>query len=47
VLIVTTKRGDFVLDNLTDETRPLGRQSATIISVQSARDPRLWQRVRH
>ena len=47
VLIVTTKRGDFVLDNLTNELRPLGQQSATIISVQSARDPWLWQRVRH
>ena len=47
VLIVTTKRGDFVLDNLANELRPLGRQPATIISVQSARDPRLWQRVRH
>ena len=47
VLIVTTKRGDFMLDNLTNELRPLGRQNFTLISVQSARDPRLWQRVRH
>ena len=47
MLIVSTKRGDFVLDNLTNELRPLGRQPATIIAVQSARDPRLWQRVRH
>ena len=47
VLLVSTKRGDFVLDNLTNELRPLGRQFATIVSVQSARDPRLWQRVRH
>lgn len=47
VLIVTTKSGDFVLDNLTNELRPLGRQNFMIVSVQSARDPRLWQRVRH
>ena len=47
VLIVSTRRGDFVLDNLTNELRPLGQQPATIISVQSARDPRLRQRVRH
>lgn len=36
MLIVTSKRGDFVLDNLTNELRPLGRQSATLISVQAA-----------
>lgn len=47
VLIATTKHGYFVLDNLTNEMRPLGRQAATIISVQSARVPRLWQRVSH
>ena len=47
VLIVSTRRGDFVLDNLTNELRPLGQQPATIISVQSARDSQLWQRVRH
>lgn len=46
-LIVSTRRGDFVLDNLTNGLRPLGQQSATSISVQSARGPRLWQRVRH
>ena len=47
VLIVTTKIGAYVLDNLTNELRPLGRQNFMIVSVQSARDPRLWQRVGH
>lgn len=47
VLIVTTKSGNFVLGNLTNELRPLGRQNFAVVSVQSAWSPRLWQRVRH
>ena len=47
VLIVTTKSGDRVLDNLNGEMRPISRLGFKILSVQSAKNPMAWQRVRH
>lgn len=47
VLIVTTKSGDRVLDNLNAELLSPGRVEFEILSVQSAENPMVWLRVKH
>lgn len=42
VLIVSTDRGDFVLDNLRDDIRPWNRTGYRWLARQSHRDPHLW-----
>jgi predicted transglutaminase-like cysteine proteinase len=42
VLIVSTDRGDFVLDNLRDDIRPWNRTGYRWLARQSHRDPNFW-----
>jgi len=42
VLVVTTNKGDLVLDNLTDAIRPWQRTSYQWLKIQSAEDARFW-----
>jgi len=42
VLTVKTDRGEFVLDNLTDEIRPWDSTGYTYIKRQSQDDPNVW-----
>lgn len=46
VLVVTTRAGDFVLDNMTNEILPIGRAHIQIDKIQSADNPRIWRAVR-
>jgi predicted transglutaminase-like cysteine proteinase len=41
VLVVKTKKGAFVLDNLTDEVLPVGRSKIRVRKMASA-DPMVW-----
>ena len=45
VLVVTTSRGDFVLDNRTDLIVSWRSTDLDWIKIASAQDPRLWRRV--
>jgi len=42
ILTVKTDRGEFVLDNLTDEIRPWDATGYTFIKRQSQSDPNVW-----
>ena len=42
ILTVKTDRGEFVLDNLTDEIRPWDATGYTYIKRQAQNDPNLW-----
>jgi predicted transglutaminase-like cysteine proteinase len=42
VLVVTTTKGDLVLDNLTDVIRPWQNTGYRWLKIQSAVDPRFW-----
>jgi len=46
VLVVTTREGDFVLDNLTPTVRRWSETSYQWIRIQSSNDPKLWWTVR-
>ncbi|WP_342733679.1 transglutaminase-like cysteine peptidase [Bradyrhizobium sp. B117] len=45
VLVVRTKGGDFVLDNLTPQIKPWSRAPYRWVRVQSPHEPRLWATV--
>jgi len=45
VLIISTDRGDYLLDSLTDEIRPWERAPYAWIERQSSSDPLNWARV--
>jgi predicted transglutaminase-like cysteine proteinase len=45
VLLVSTTKGDFVLDNLTEVIRPWQLTEYDWIKIQSAKDPRFWNAV--
>jgi predicted transglutaminase-like cysteine proteinase len=42
ILTVTTNRGDFILDNLTDEVRPWETTGYRFLKRQSQEDPNIW-----
>jgi predicted transglutaminase-like cysteine proteinase len=42
ILTVKTNRGDFVLDNLTDEIRPWDATGYLFVKRQSQEDPNVW-----
>ncbi|MBB4198467.1 transglutaminase [Rhodoblastus sphagnicola] len=42
ILTVATDRGDFILDNLTDEIRPWTRTGYRFVKRQSQQDPNIW-----
>lgn len=44
VLVVRTNKGDYVLDNLTNEIKPVGRTGHRLLSISSP-DLRRWQHV--
>jgi predicted transglutaminase-like cysteine proteinase len=46
VLVVTTSKGDLVLDNLTDAIRPWQRTGYEWLKIQSAADARFWYAVK-
>jgi predicted transglutaminase-like cysteine proteinase len=43
VLMVLTDRGDYVLDNLTNQIRPWNRTGIRWMARQSPENPRVWQ----
>jgi len=45
VLVVRTREGDFVLDNMTDEVLPVSKSRVRFSKVQSATDSSEWVRV--
>lgn len=45
VLVVRTREGDFVLDNLTDRIRHWSETSYRWVKIQSGRDPKLWSTI--
>lgn len=45
VLVVRTKDGDFVLDNMTDEVLPVSKSRVRISKMQSTTDSSEWVRV--
>lgn len=45
VLVVSTTKGDIVMDNLTDSIRPWQLTEYHWIKIQSAKDPRFWNAV--
>jgi predicted transglutaminase-like cysteine proteinase len=45
VLVVSTTKGDIVMDNLTDSIRPWQFTEYHWIKIQSAKDPRFWNAV--
>jgi predicted transglutaminase-like cysteine proteinase len=46
VLVVMTTKGDLVLDNLTEAVLPWQRTDYHWVKIQSARDARLWSKIR-
>jgi predicted transglutaminase-like cysteine proteinase len=42
ILTITTDRGDYILDNLTDEIRPWTATGYRFIKRQSQEDPNVW-----
>ena len=42
ILTVTTNKGDFILDNLTDEIRPWETTGYHFLKRQSQEDPNIW-----
>ena len=46
VLVVATTKGDFVLDNLTEEIRPWQSTDYHWLKIQSAADAKFWYAVR-
>jgi predicted transglutaminase-like cysteine proteinase len=42
ILTITTNRGDFILDNLTDEIRPWEATGYRFVKRQSQEDPNVW-----
>jgi predicted transglutaminase-like cysteine proteinase len=46
VLVVSTREGDFVLDNLAPTVRPWSEAHYRWVRVQSPKDPKLWWTVR-
>jgi predicted transglutaminase-like cysteine proteinase len=42
LLVVTTTRGNMVMDNLTNEIRPWEFTGYRLLKIQSAADPQLW-----
>jgi len=46
VLVVMTTKGDLVLDNLTEAVLPWQRTDYRWLKIQSARDARLWSKIR-
>jgi predicted transglutaminase-like cysteine proteinase len=46
VLVVTTSKGDLVLDNLTDAIRPWQRTGYQWLKIQSAVDARFWYAIK-
>ena len=42
ILTVVTDRGDFILDNLTDEIRPWTATGYRFVKRQSREDPNIW-----
>lgn len=45
VLVVRTRQGDFVLDNLTREIRPWSRAPYEWVRIQVSRSPSLWAKL--
>ncbi len=45
VLVVSTNRGDFVLDNRNNEVRPFHRTDLTWEKIQGKRNPLLWHEI--
>jgi predicted transglutaminase-like cysteine proteinase len=46
VLVVRTKEGDMVLDNITDEIRPIVMTHFQWVRVETPNDPKAWSEVR-
>ena len=46
VVVVRTKQGDFVLDNLNSTVRPWSQTAYRWVRVQSPSDPKSWARVK-
>lgn len=46
VLVVSTPKGDMVLDNRTDKVLPVGKAMVRLVSVQSENDPRMWLKLK-
>jgi predicted transglutaminase-like cysteine proteinase len=42
ILTVKTNAGEFVLDNLTDDVKPIGRIGYRLVKRQSQEDPNVW-----
>jgi predicted transglutaminase-like cysteine proteinase len=42
ILTVVTSRGDFILDNMTDEIRPWQKTGYRFVKRQSQEDPNVW-----
>jgi predicted transglutaminase-like cysteine proteinase len=42
ILTVKTNAGEFILDNLTDEVKPVSRISYRLVKRQSQEDPNVW-----
>jgi predicted transglutaminase-like cysteine proteinase len=42
ILTVKTNSGEFILDNLTDEVKPVSRISYRFVKRQSQQDPNVW-----
>lgn len=42
ILTVKTNAGEFILDNLTDEVKPVSRISYRFVKRQSQQDPNVW-----
>ena len=45
VLVVSTTRGDFVLDNRNNEIRPFQHTDLTWVKMQGSKGPLLWHRI--
>jgi predicted transglutaminase-like cysteine proteinase len=46
VLVVSTREGDFVLDNLDPTMRPWSETKYHWVRMQSSKDPKLWWTIR-
>jgi predicted transglutaminase-like cysteine proteinase len=47
VLMVRTDRGDFVLDNLSDEMLPWSKTGYQFIKRQSENNPNIWVKLKN
>ena len=45
ILTVKTDRGDFILDNMSDEVKPWARLPYRFVKRQSQTDPNAWEQL--